>query len=244
MMSDERMLAPAWILHVRKFRDTSVILELLTAEEGRVNAVMRGVRSKRSRISGHVRPFTRVLTSWFGRGELKTIRTMDFPRAGASLTGDSLMLGMYVNELLVRVLGRYDEAPGVFAAYGELVDHLERDQDVLPTLRRFELFLLAELGYGITFELEAGSGLAIEPAGWYRFAPDEGFSRVDDVGVREDGPEPLFRGEDLLAIGAGDLDRVDTDRAAKRIVRRSLGTLLGGRGLKSRELFRRVGELT
>jgi len=242
-MSDDGTLSPAFILHVRKFRDTSVIIELLTAQEGRVAAVMRGVRTRKSKTASFVRPFTQVLVSWFGRGELKTVKTIDFPVRSAALSGDALMLGMYINELLVRLLGKFDPVPEIFSAYGELLDRLERRDDVVAALRHFELGLLTALGYGITFDIEADNGRPVIGDALYRYEPGEGFHRVDE-GVAEPAPAPVFRGDALLAISAGELADPEVDRSAKRIIRRSLAALLGGRELKSRELFRRVDELT
>lgn len=246
-MSDDGSLSRAFILHVRKFRDTSVIVELLTETEGRISAVMRGVRSRKSRTASMVRPFTQVLVSWFGRSELKTVKTMDFPVRAAQLSGDVLMLGLYVNELLVRVLGKFDPVPEVFDGYGSLLANLEEltaGGSPEPALRQFELVLLSSLGYGITFDQEAETGAPVDPGGLYRYAPEEGFYRVAD-GVRESASgQPLFQGDALLAVMAGDFDRPDVAYCAKRVTRSSIATLLGGRELKSRELFRRIGEYT
>ncbi|MDZ7683810.1 MAG: DNA repair protein RecO [Gammaproteobacteria bacterium] len=243
MMSDDGTLSPAFILHVRKFRDTSVIIELLTEQEGRISAVMRGVRTRKSKTASFVRPFTQVLVSWFGRSELKTVKTMDFPVRAASLSGDTLMLGMYVNELLVRLLGKFDPVPDIFSAYGELLDRLERGDTVVAALRHFELVLLAALGYGITFDIEAGTGQPVSSEALYRYAPDEGFHRLDE-GIAEPSARQVFRGDVLLAISEGRLSDPEVDRSARQVIRSSLGILLGGRDLKSRELFRRVEDLT
>lgn len=243
-MSDDGSLSRAFILHVRKFRDTSVIVELLTETEGRLAAVMRGVRTRKSKTVSLVRPFTQVLVSWFGRGELKTVKSMDFPVRAAALTGDSLMLGLYANELLVRLLGKFDPLPEVFDGYGALLASLEQDDDVEPALREFELTLLSALGYGITFDLEAESGEPVTADGLYRYIPEEGFYRVYD-GIREaSAGQPVYRGEALLAITAGELGTPDVAKCAKRVIRSSVSTLLGGRELKSRELFQRLEDLT
>lgn len=243
MMSDDGTLSPAFILHVRKFRDTSVIIDLLTEQEGRVAAVMRGVRTRKSKTAAFVRPFTQVLVSWFGRGELKTVKTMDFPVRAAALSGDALMLGMYVNELLVRLLGKFEPVPDIFSAYGELLDRLERGDAMMPALRHFELVLLAALGYGITFDIEAETGQPVRSQALYRYTPDEGFHRLDN-GVAEPSSRQVFRGDVLLAISEGKLTDPEVDRSARQVIRSSIGALLGGRELKSRELFRRVKDLT
>lgn len=233
-------LSEAYILHARKYRDTSLILELLTLDEGRVSAVARGVRSRKSKVSGYLQPFNRFLVSWFGRGDLKTVKSMDFPFRSCEPHGRSLLLGLYVNELLVRLLGKHDAAPGIFHGYGTLLEAMTSNVDVQPILRRFELMLLRELGYGITFGFEAGTGEPVCADGLYRYTPDDGFHRVSEPG----SPYRVYRGEQLLRIMDGDFDDAEVNNCARHVIRSSFSNLLGHRELKSRELFRKIEDLT
>lgn len=233
-------LSEAYVLHARKYRDTSLILELLTLDEGRISAVARGVRSRNSKVAGHLQPFNRFLVSWFGRGDLKTVKSMDFPFSSREPHGQSLLLGLYVNELLVRLLGKHDAAPGIFHAYGTLLEAMTSNVDLQPILRRFELMLLRELGYGITFEVEAGTGEPVSADGLYRYAPDDGFHRVSEPG----SAYRVYRGEQLLRIMDGDFDDAEVNACARHVIRRSFANLLGPRELKSRELFRQIEDLT
>jgi len=223
-------LMPAYILHSRKYRDTSLILEMFTQNEGRVAAVQRGGRSKKS---GAVQPFTPLLVSYVGKGELKTISKLD---AGAMhyLTGDRLLLGMYANELLVRLLGKFEKVAGLFSAYQSLLLTLVADDHYQIQLRRFELRLLDELGYGISFGIEASSGDFIEPDKFYRFVPDEGFREL----LAE--TDSSYAGHHLLAIADDDLGSDAVEAAARRIARQAIARLLGDKPLKSRELFQQL----
>lgn len=241
-MSDSagRALTEAYVLHARKYRDTSLIVEFLTKAHGRVSAVVRGVRTKKSRNAGYFQPFGRLLVSFVGRGELKTVGSTDFPFANMAPTGEALLIGLYANELLVRVLGKFDPVEGVFDAYGTLLRELAGTSNRRASLRRFELVLLSELGYGVTFDAEAGSGEAIVAGEFYRYVPEEGFHRVCE-------PTPgdyLFKGEHVIAIGCGDLDNPEVEGSAKRVTRTSIAVLLGDRRLKSRELFRQIEDFT
>lgn len=244
-------LSPAYILHTRKYRDTSLIVELLVRDAGRVSAVARGARGKRGRQQATWQPFTPLLVSCFGRGELRTVKHAEFLPAGFPLAGDSLLLGIYANELLVRVLGKYEAVPGLFNQYQVLLASLAGDAapaaatNVEPrlrhyqqALRRFELGLLQEMGFGISFTVDAERGAAVEPGRFYEFVADEGFYPVDrqDVTALDS-----FPGEHLLAIAAGDFSSLATDQSAKHITRAAFAPLLGGKPLKSRELFRRDG---
>lgn len=237
-------LVEAWVLHARKYRDTSLIVEFLTRDYGRVAAVVRGVRRQKSKTAGYVQPFSRMLVSFFGHGELKTVKAMDFPFPSPTLHGNTLLMGMYVNELLVRLLGKYDAAPEVFDAYGPLLDCISEEYRANAALRQFEFLLLRELGYGVTFEWEANTGEPIEAGGTYRYVPDEGFHRVAEAAADTHAYKYTYKGEQLLAIAGGGFDDPGIDNCAKRIVRSSLSALLGGYRLKSRDLFIRRRDST
>jgi DNA repair protein RecO (recombination protein O) len=62
--------------------------------------------------------------SFSGRGELKTLTAREAAGTAVSLRGDRLYSGLYVNELLVRLLHRYDPHPQLFVAYGDTLQSL------------------------------------------------------------------------------------------------------------------------
>lgn len=227
------ILNSAYILHPRKYRNTSLILDLLTREQGRYSVVVRGANSSKSKLRGRLQPFTPLLIASVGKGELKTSTNIDFPGRAYRLSGDRLMLGLYVNELLYRLLGRFDPHEELYDAYETLLNALQGMSDSLSAVRRFELILLRELGYGINFDHEALTGEPVETTCHYHYVVHEGFHRVTE-------PAPdTYRGEELLNIGQGNLNDVDEQRL-RALTRKSLSELLGEKPLKSRSLFRGV----
>lgn len=226
-------LVPAYVLHSRKYRDTSLILDLFTESEGRINAVQRGARGAKK--SSTVQPFTPILIDYVGKGELKTLSKID---AGSMqyLSGDRLLLGMYINELLVRLLGKYVAAPVLFRSYQTLLLSLVGDDQYTTELRKFEIRLLDELGYGISFAFEAGTGDMVDPDMFYRFVADEGFHPIASE------TKNSFSGVHLLAIADGELEDPEVEHTARRVTRLALSRLLGDKPLRSRELFQQLNE--
>ncbi len=114
-------LQPAYLLHRRPFRDSSQLVELFTAEHGRLSLVARGVHRKaRGGSTGAMlQPFVPLLVSFSGRGELKTLTHTEVAGRPQRLSGATLFSGFYLNELLVRLLHRYDPHPPLFASYGD-----------------------------------------------------------------------------------------------------------------------------
>lgn len=224
-------LQPAYILHSRDYRDSSLIIDVLTHESGRFSLVARGARSEKSKIRGRLQPFTPLLIASVGRGELKTATKIDFGPSAFRIQGQNLMLGLYVNELLYRLLGRFDPVPEIYEAYENLLQNLQQSVPGITAIRGFEISLLAELGYGISFEFDAGNGEAVNPDGCYRYIVQEGFRATSTA------DDETFSGTDLMSIAAGKFEQVD-DNKLKKVTRSSLAVLLGDKPLKSRSLFR------
>ncbi|MCC5887355.1 MAG: DNA repair protein RecO [Gammaproteobacteria bacterium] len=234
------MSEPVFVLHTRNFRESSLIAELLTPGHGRVGVVARGGRRGRRGGAGALQPFTLLQAEWTGRGELRTLTQAESERS-FPLAGERLFAGLYLNELLLRLLHREEAQPDIFERYLHTLDALAADGDLEPVLRRFELHLLADLGYGFALDHDVhGQPIAAEAR--YRFLADEGLMPVGD-GVRDataDGAgAPLFSGGHLLALAADALDDAEVRRSAKQLTRLALAAHLGGRPLRSRELFRR-----
>ncbi len=233
-------LEAAFVLHTRNFTDSRVLVELLCSDHGRISAVARSGR-KGGRF-GLLRPFQPVLVSWQGKSDLKSLVHTESAGPGISLKSNSLYCGIYLNELLVRVLAVADPQPVLFLAYQKALEQLAWDEDMETVLRGFELDLLTELGYGVPLDVDAGSGESIDANSDYVYTAANGFT-VLPPGVPAPGPgnaDHRFRGEAILAIGRRNFTEAGVRSAAKRLCRLALEPLLGGKPLKSRELFAEV----
>lgn len=229
-------LQPAFILHTRPYRDTSLLIDALSVDYGRVSLVGKGLRSQKTRARHPVYPFTELLISWQGKSELKTLTGSEARQRPSCLTGRVLYCGFYLNELIVRLVPPYDSSPEIFQLYrdtvGILADMTEGSDTVLePVLRHFEFTLLDDLGYGISFHEAGDGGGMLQPEACYRFAPERGFISSTSSGTG------VFQGSDLLAIANGDYQNISVRRSAKHLARQALAPHLGNRELKSRELF-------
>jgi DNA repair protein RecO (recombination protein O) len=237
-------LQPAYLLHRQAYRDSSQLLEIFTPEHGRLSLVARGVRRKaRGGSTGAIlQPFVPLLVSFSGRAEMKTLTSAEVAKGAVTLRGERLFSGLYLNELLVRLLHRHDPHPRLFARYAQTLQDLGAvgavgaagaAGSVDETLRRFELGLLDELGYNIDLESEAQGGEALHPGQWYRYEAGSGLVRS----VADNRSEmPVFPGEDLLALSQGEFN-VSSRKTAKRLMRLVLAEHLGGKPLHSRDLF-------
>lgn len=236
---------PAHVLHRRPFRETSVIVELLTRDHGRVSGVVRGARGA-GRRARPIEPFSEVVVAWRGRGELVNILRHESV-AVRRLSGERLFAGLYVNELLVRLLDRADPAGALFHRYADALSALADGDDTAGVLRCFERSLLDELGYGLAFDIDIRNGRPIDRRLRYDVVVGEGFRECvamhngarghdDELGRKRDEPLTLS-GSEIAAIDVGDYSDRRVRRAAKRVFRSALELRLGGRRLATRHLF-------
>ena len=228
-------LEPAFILHHRPFRDTSLLLEAYGRQHGRVGLVARGARGARSRLKGILQPFSPLLLSWQLRGELGTLTAAEPARPGRPPipAGEALLGLYYLSELVLRLTGRLDPHPEVYDGYAAAVEALAAGGPLAPALRRFEKCLLDALGYGPELGLDA-AGRPLEPAASYRYDPALGLASC-----RPEAPGAL-RGTSLLALAADELDQPEVLADARRLLRAALEVHLEGRPLKTRALLKRL----
>ncbi len=231
-------LQPAWVLHRRPYRDSSLLLELFTAQHGRISLVGRGAR-RRARggsAAALLQPFVPLLVSFSGRGELGTLTGCEPAGPGAALRGERLFSAMYLNELLLRMLHRHDPHPRLFAGYAEALDELAGDAPAEPPLRRFELLLLDELGYGFELDRDGRSGEPLAPQAYYAFDPEYGL-----VAAAAGQPGALA-GALLQRVAGGEYDG-EARATARALLRQALAAHLGPEPLRSRALFRTAGRV-
>lgn len=245
-MSTRIDLQLCYILHTRPYRDTSLLVDVLSQEHGKLTLIAKGARKAKSNQRYLLQPFIPVLLSWQGKSALKTLvgiepalqKTMvshsTLSSTVSALVGKKLYSGMYVNELLTYLLPQDDPVDQIFDAYQLLLEQLTGDHsEIEPCLRRFEFSFLDELGYGVNVYQDADTGSAIHANTDYVFVQQHGFV----VHNSEHSPQAVFSGQALLNIQQGDFTNVLTLQAAKILARTALQPHLKGRQLKSRELF-------
>ena len=140
---------PIYILHTYPFKETSLIVEILSKEFGRIAFTAKGARRPRSSLRGMLLPFQSLQATWSGRQELKTLHNIEWSNAFVTIEGDALVCGFYLNELIMRLVPKDDPYPKLYDFYNNTIQELTSNKFLSVTLRRFELRLLQELGYQV-----------------------------------------------------------------------------------------------
>jgi DNA repair protein RecO (recombination protein O) len=228
---------PGFVLHARHWRETSLLVEVLSLNHGRIGLLARGVQGERKQLlRAALQPLQAIRFSAVQRGELAQLRSAEAEDAAPRLQGEAMLAAFYLNELVLRLAPRHDPVPEMHAAYATVRERLRAGQSLAWSLRRFERDLLDALGVGFDLEHDA-DGEPIDPAARYRLDPQQGARRLlSDRGAGE--RNAAATGRVLLAL-ARDLPPEAADMAGLRLsLREVLLHHLGGRGLKAWDMLR------
>ncbi|MDE2148418.1 MAG: DNA repair protein RecO [Gammaproteobacteria bacterium] len=215
----------AFVLRGLPYRETSLLLEVFSVDHGRLGIVARGARAPHSRLRGLLQPFCALLIGWRESGELASLSSAEAAGPPLALSGEQVLYGWYLNELLLRLLPRRDPHPELFAVYADTLPRLT-GAGAQAALRGFEYRLLGALGYALPLPEP------IEPARRYRIDPQRGAApaAADDLHA--------IAGSTLIALRDGALNDPAALQEARRLLAGALATLLGGRELETPKLLR------
>jgi DNA repair protein RecO (recombination protein O) len=226
---------PAFVLHSYPFRETSLVVELLTREFGRIGVVARGARRPRSALRGVLLAFQPLLVGWSGRGELHSLVRAEWHGAYQPLNGLSLICGFYLNELLLKLLARHDAHETLFETYARTLRALASPSDPAGILRAFEKSLLRELGYAVTLDRDVESGRPIAAEERYTYLVERG---PVSAAVAGEGNGVELVGRTLLDMQADDYTSAVTQQQSKALMRTLINHYLGDQELHTRQLLR------
>ena len=213
------LLEPAFILHRRPYRETSALLDVFSQEYGRVSLLAKGIRKKNNRLAGMLQPFVPLFITWAGNGELAILQEADIRGELPFIVGNSLIAGLYLNELLINLLQKGDANPVLFALYENTLLGLQADSLDEKIIRSFEKKLLDELGYGLFPRSEDAILNAWQPDAFYRFLPTIGWVKNDSDQMNH---SLSYASETLSAIAKEQWDDVIILQHAKRLMRQVL----------------------
>jgi DNA repair protein RecO (recombination protein O) len=231
---------PAFVLHHRPYSESSLLLEVFTPDYGRVALIAKGARRPNSRQYGLLKPLQPLSVSWSGRGELALLTGAEANGAGVPLQGEALYCGLYLNELLMRLLHRHDPHAVLYDCYQTSLFTLNSDQAHELTLRIFEKRLLSEIGYGLVLDRDISDNSAIQAKAVYDYILDRGPTRVTHPELNRPIQGVRLRGTTLLALAEDKFTDRIVLRETKRLMRALLAKHLGDRPLHSRRLFNNV----
>lgn len=224
---------PAFVLHSYPYRETSLIIDVLSRDHGRLALVAKGAKRPHSALRGVLQTFQPLALSWSGKSEVRTLTGAEWVGGMLPLAGDALLCGFYVNELLVKFCAREDPHPQLFHHYVVTMTRLAHDEPPVQVLRSFERVLLRETGYAMALDRTVARK-AVQADGRYVFDPERG---VREASGDLPAQWPVVSGQTLLDMEQDDYHRAQTVAQSKTLMRFLLNTYLGGTPLATRQIL-------
>lgn len=188
---------PAFILHSHDWSESSLIVHAFTRHRGRISILAKGAKKPTSNFRSVLLALQPLRLSYSAQAEplaagIATQRPMELSTNGLHTLkaaqwagghtipqGAALLSGLYLNELLMRLLARDDPFAHLFDVYTSVVQLLAtQPNSVAPALlRAFELVLLRELGLLPSLR-QCGDGSAAQAHTCYTLLPEVGLTPV------------------------------------------------------------------
>jgi DNA repair protein RecO (recombination protein O) len=225
----------AYILHRRDFRDTSFIIDFFTEEQGVLSTVAKGAKRPKSKLRTGLHYFSPLLIDCYGKNELLGLKSVENNGPINNLNGKLLLTLLYVNELLNKLLHKYEPHPLIFNAYKELIAAVTMNADLEIALRKFEMLVLQDLGYGLSLNIDSSTGDDVVDEANYQFYLEEGIKpSLAQGGTTK---RVVLTGDILKKIQQQDFSDKAALISTKLLFRQIFNELLQFKPLNSRQLF-------
>jgi DNA repair protein RecO (recombination protein O) len=242
---------PAYVLHHYDWSESSLILEVFTRHHGRVALVAKGAKRPSSNFRPVLLPLQPLQLSYGGDAEIRTLKSAEWMGGHVMPTGEALLSGYYLNELVLRLLARDDAHQALFDGYAVVVQVLAGDHGgaqaatQAAALRAFELLLLREIGLLPALDAETLTLSPLDPGLRYALMPEAGLRLAGEDEAALEGVEwqALQRTLEERAPLAATLRQVAVmNPGAHAALRNQLRVLLhyhcGVRTLRTRQMMR------
>lgn len=158
----------AFVLHKRKFKDSSELIKILTKNHGLIDAIAKGSRGPKSKLKGQLQSFIEAEISYSGKSNLKTLISAEQVGIVTACSYVNHVSMLYCNELML-LLNLDEEACRLaYPYYQNTVKLLVVSKKVSVILRYFEWQLCCIQGYQMILNDD------IKPSDYIEFKPDCG----------------------------------------------------------------------
>jgi len=173
---------PAYVLHRYDWSESSLIVEVFTRHYGRIALVAKGAKRPSSGFRPILLPMQPLHLAFGGDAEIRTLKSAEWQGGHVMPSGDALLSGYYLNELLLTLLARDDPHPELFDIYAAVVRVIasEHGEVLQAALRTYELLLLREIGLLPQLDLQTMTLGALAAQARYTLVPEGGLRQAGE----------------------------------------------------------------
>ncbi len=171
---------PAYVLHRYDWSESSLILEVFTRHHGRIALVAKGAKRPSSSFRPILLPLQPLHLAFGGDAEIRTLKSAEWQGGHVMPTGEALLSGYYLNELVMTLLARDDPHSRLFDIYSSVVEVIacEHGEVLQSALRAFELLLLREIGLLPLLSTQTMTLAELDLEGRYSLVPEGGLRQA------------------------------------------------------------------
>ena len=218
------LLQGAYVIHSRKYRETSLLINLFTKEQGLIAAIAKG--GMRSANQSLLQPFQAITLTISGKSSLQNIYKPELEEYLPPLPGRSLIAALYANEVLMSFCAEHDPHPNAYIAYYDLLNQLRSgNSEIASCLRTFEWQVFSDTGYALDCSRDIYDQPIIENLTYWL---DENWKFVSS-------PIGHYKGKDLISINNRRFSQCQ--QTAKRLSRDIISRIVEPHGLRSWKTF-------
>lgn len=222
---------PAFVLSRRPYKETSALIRFFCQEAGIICVLAKGARNNKKGRASLLAPFSPLLIEAGGRGELLTLYQVEANGKPYRLGKTALLCGLYINELIVKLLHEGSPLPELFPHYETILAQLTQTDFSEAHLRIFEKNLLVTLGYELPLTHTFDTKELIRADLFYQFIINAGFKQIHH-------PTGLsLKGDSIIALAEESFTTAYQLTQVKHLMRYALNFYLEGKPLHSRQLF-------
>jgi len=228
-------LEPAYILHTRPYRETSLLVYALTQEHGLMHMICRGARKKGSH---QLQPFIKMQLSWAGKGELVTLTKYELEKSSYRNDFRTHIQCFYLHELILALIPKMSPAPELFELYEQTLVGMTAAPHNEAVLRIFEIQLLTIIGHPLQLEYDCRTEQTLLAEAEYLYQPDNGPTQISTASSSSAQPGGWNRvsGHLLLQLQQHQLAKQDWPQA-KSFLRGLIKYYLDGKPIMTRQLL-------
>jgi DNA repair protein RecO (recombination protein O) len=223
---------PGFVLHSYPYKETSLIVDIFSRDYGRVPVIAKGAKRPHSKLRGVLQSFQPLSVGWMGKSEVRTLTSAEWIGGLLPLEKSALLCGFYLNELLVKFLARDDPHPALFDHYVSTLNQLAHGESAPIVLRKFELFLLKEVGVVGNLTICTSTREKVIAEQIYVVDPERGARPV-----HPSDSTPWVSGKTLLDMEREEYSDSITQMQSKILMRFLLAYHLGGAPLNTRQIL-------
>ena len=222
-------LIKSFIIHARKYRETSMIYDVLTEEQGLISILAKGIKSRKDGFI--LQPFRELQLSYTER-TLPLLTKYEIVSSYLEASNKFMLESLYFNELIYRFIPKSEPLVKLYNFYKEYLQYMNTTSDNrLIVLLRFEIIFLKEIGYEM--HLSYPSDYIIDEENIFYYDYESGFKEAK----KNTQYINIISGSSLKKLLNNQLSSIQEKKILRNIIRDIFKNLAGPKSIKSYDIL-------